>query len=60
MHLFTYTDMYVVSKTLAAYYRNGQCPKPVQEAISLSVDRVAQTIQVALTTGSLSGNLFLF
>lgn len=53
--LFTYPDMYVVSKTLVAYYRNGQCPKQVQEMISISVDRLAQIIQVALTTKSMSG-----
>lgn len=54
-HLFTYADMYVVSKTLAAYYRNGQCPKPVLHMVNTSVDRLAQTIQVAFSTRSLSG-----
>jgi len=54
-HLFTYADMHVVSKTLVAYYRIGQCPKHVLDIINISVDRLAQLIQVALTTRSLSG-----
>lgn len=54
-HLFTYADMYLVSKTLAAYYRNGQCLQQVQEMVSVSVDRLAQMIQLALTTNSISG-----
>lgn len=54
-HLLTFTDLIIVSKTLAAFYKGGNCSEEVVQTVNTSTDRLAQVIQVALTTGSLPG-----
>ncbi|XP_052263746.1 integrator complex subunit 15-like isoform X2 [Dreissena polymorpha] len=53
-HLFSFGDMNIVSKTLAAFYRGGQCSEDMLDVVNVSVDRLAQTLQMALTTKALS------
>lgn len=57
--LFSYGDIYIVSKTLATYYKGGQCTEQVKDVVSVAVDRLAQTIQMALATRALSGYHFI-
>lgn len=52
-HLFSYPDFYIVSKTLASHYKSGKCSESVLQLMNVLVDRLAQTVQVALTSGSL-------
>ncbi|XP_052791133.1 integrator complex subunit 15-like isoform X1 [Mya arenaria] len=52
--LFSYGDIFIVSKTLSSYYRGGQCREELIDAINTAVDRLAQIIQMALATKSLS------
>ena len=58
-HLLTFTDLFIVSKTLAVFYKGGQCSEQLMSVVNISTDRLSQIIQVALTTKSLSGNMFL-
>lgn len=55
--LLTYADLYIVSRTVASYYKGGQCPENVLQVVTMATDRLAQIIQVGLTTRSLSGKL---
>ncbi|XP_045214164.2 integrator complex subunit 15-like [Mercenaria mercenaria] len=54
-HLLTFTDLFIVSKTLAVFYKGGQCSEQLLPVVNTSTDRLAQIIQVALTTNSLPG-----
>ncbi|KAL4241081.1 hypothetical protein ACF0H5_001859 [Mactra antiquata] len=58
-HLLTLTDLIIVSKMLASFYKGGNCTEDMIHIVNISTDRLAQVIQVALTTASLPGeNLF--
>lgn len=59
-HLLTFTDLFIVSKTLIVFFKGGQCSEHFLPFVNTSTDRLAQIIQVALTTKSLPGKIIYF
>ncbi|KAL3876927.1 hypothetical protein ACJMK2_034708 [Sinanodonta woodiana] len=54
--LFMFGDIYLLAKIIATHYKNGNFKCDEESQLQVSLDRLGQTIQVAMITGSLNGN----